>query len=99
MVQIKAFADDKINVTERLEFLGGKLFSPFLKMFSKGFFFVKSWDHVECDKSLPDYPIMMKEAFENILGNGKCWQPAFSQNVFQVLVWQTVNPFPNKPLF
>ena len=60
--KLKAFADDKINVTEKLKIVLGRIenivgkgenagyqyFSPFPKMFSKGFFFkvVESWDCV-----------------------------------------------------
>ena len=53
--KLKAFADDKINVTQKLKFalgqeenIGGKTFSPFPTMFSKALFFrvVKSRDCV-----------------------------------------------------
>ena len=57
--KLEAFADDKLNVNEKLKFVLGRVencqkrrkcwfstFSPFQTMFSKGFFFkvVKSWD-------------------------------------------------------
>ena len=60
--KLKAFADDRINVTEKLKFVLGKVknnegkgknagyqhFLPLSTMFSKGVFFkiVKSWDCV-----------------------------------------------------
>ena len=60
--KLKAFADNKINVTEKLKFILGRVqnivgkgendgyqhFQLFPTMFSKGFFFkvVKSWDCV-----------------------------------------------------
>ena len=55
--KLKAFADDKINVNEKLKFVFGRIenmgkgeiaFSPFATVFSKGFFFnvVESRDFV-----------------------------------------------------